>query len=61
MKGNRRRLVRMIYLSVLSRHPTEAEMETIVRYYRTKGVSSYHAGMDLVWALVNSKEFLYRH
>jgi hypothetical protein len=61
VRGNRRRLVRLVYLTVLSRPPTEAETEAIDRYYRTKGVSAYRAGFDLIWALVNTKEFLYRH
>lgn len=60
-RGNRRRQVNSIFLAVLSRNPTDDEVATVGRYFKTKGVNSSQAAADLVWALVNSKEFLYRH
>lgn len=50
-----------IYLNVLSRYPTESETEAVKEYMKIKGVGSYFGTIDLMWALVNSKEFLYRH
>jgi hypothetical protein len=51
----------MIYLNVLSRYPTTEEMTTAEKYFGIKGASSRQATHDLVWALINTKEFLYRH
>lgn len=60
-KGNKRTLIGMIYLNVLSRYPTQAERIMAEKYFQTKGVSTRQATTDLVWALINTKEFLYRH
>jgi hypothetical protein len=60
-KRNRPLLIRIIYMTVLSRMPTRKEMETIDKYYTKKGMNTNFATSDLIWALVNSKEFLYRH
>jgi uncharacterized protein DUF1553/uncharacterized protein DUF1549 len=60
-RGNRRRLVNTIYLAILSRQPTPAERTVADRYFGTRGQNRANATYDLVWALVNSKEFLYRH
>lgn len=55
------KLVRAVWLSVLSRPPLPAEeREALAHGFESKqGVKP--AIDDLVWALVNSKEFLYRH
>lgn len=60
-KGNRRDLIHWIYLAILSRYPTEAEMAAAEKYAQTPGLSLKQAMDDLAWALINSKEFLYRH
>ncbi|MBA7629772.1 hypothetical protein ES703_37276 [subsurface metagenome] len=60
-KGNRRTLISMIYLNILSRYPTQPEVAAAEGYFQTKGTSTRQATNDLVWALVNTKEFLYRH
>ncbi|MBN2592512.1 MAG: DUF1553 domain-containing protein [Sedimentisphaerales bacterium] len=60
-KGNRQTLVNMIYLNILSRYPTKAELATAQQYFQTKGINLRQATNDLVWALINTKEFLYRH
>jgi len=60
-KGNRRMLANLIYLNILSRYPTQAEMTTAQQYFQTKGMNTRQATNDLAWALINSKEFLYRH
>ncbi len=60
-KGNRRMLVGMIYLNILSRHPTPDELAVAEAYFQTKKINMRQAVSDLAWALINSKEFLYRH
>jgi len=60
-KGNRPLLINMIYLNVLSRYPTQTEVAAAEDYFQTKGINTRQATNDLVWALVNTKEFLYRH
>ncbi len=60
-KGNRQELIRSIYLTILSREPTEAELASVAAYGRQKATTPNQVVNDLAWALVNSKEFLYRH
>lgn len=60
-KNNNQELIRMIYLTLLSRYPTDSELKTVLAYYKTKGLGQKQATDDLVWVLINSKEFLYRH
>ncbi len=54
-------LVREIYVIILSRRPTLAEQAAAEDYWTSGGVSQSQAAEDLAWALINSKEFLYRH
>ncbi len=60
--GNRSttEVVTGMYLGILSRFPTAAEIRTAQEYYQT-GVGKRQAVVDLAWALMNSTEFLYRH
>lgn len=60
-KGNRRTLINAIYLNILSRYPTQDELDTAEKYFQTKGINTKQATNDLAWALINTKEFLYRH
>jgi len=57
----RRNVIGMVYLTVLSRYPTRAEMAIVREYARTEGLRPAQIAIDLVWALINTKEFLYRH
>jgi hypothetical protein len=50
-----------LYLTVLSRFPTERELEAIKAYANSGTVSRREAVIDLTWALINTSEFLYRH
>lgn len=56
-----RGLIRAIYLEVLSRYPTDLEIADAEQYFRKGGSDRREAVFDLVWALINTKEFLYRH
>jgi uncharacterized protein DUF1553/uncharacterized protein DUF1549 len=60
-KGNRRMMINTIYLTVLSRYATQTEIAAAGKYFQTKGINTRQAVNDLVWALINTKEFLYRH
>ncbi len=60
-KGSRKELIKNIYLTILSRNPTEHEMELTEKYFQNEGMTRKAAIEDLSWALINSKEFLYRH
>lgn len=57
-RGNRPEMIRQIYLGLLSRFPTKQELATAQKYCQTGG---FWAPQDLAWALINTKEFLYRH
>jgi hypothetical protein len=49
-----------LYLTILSRFPTEDELE-IVKTYGQAGSGRGRALRDLAWALINSPEFSFRH
>lgn len=51
----------MIYLTILSRYPTAEEKKTVQAYAKDTMMHLREAGADLIWALINSKEFLYQH
>ena len=54
-------LITPVYLAVLSRFPTEAEITAVRDYARTGPPRRRELAVDLIWALINSPEFLYRH
>jgi hypothetical protein len=58
---DQREAIRGMYLTILSRYPTEAEVESAQAYARSSELKWREAAKDLAWALVNTKEFLYRH
>jgi hypothetical protein len=59
--GDRAEIIRLVYLNVLSRFPTDQEAAAAEKYFRTGAVTATQGLNDLAWALINSKEFLYRH
>ncbi len=58
---NPRDLVSQIYLTVLSRYPTDDEWKLVAAHSQSGAARGQAAVVDLVWALMNSAEFLYRH
>ena len=46
---------------MLSRHPSDEDRKTAVAHFKDGGRKRYDAVNDLVWALLNSREFLFRH
>jgi hypothetical protein len=57
---NPRDVVVGLYLMILSRFPTEQELNVITGYNQG-GAKGRDGAVDIAWALVNSPEFLYRH
>ena len=49
-----------LYLTILSRRPTPQEKAAVAEYIQ-KATAKRDAFFDVVWALINSSEFLYRH
>ncbi|MEM0924479.1 MAG: DUF1549 domain-containing protein [Planctomycetota bacterium] len=52
--------LRRLYMIALSREPTEQEVQTSAQYLAVRE-NQKQAWEDLIWALVNSKEFLFNH
>jgi hypothetical protein len=48
-----------LYWVALSRAPTEGELETLTKYIEKKGGQTAYE--DVIWALLNTKEFLFNH
>jgi len=53
--------IAQVYLLVLSRPPTAAEVDALRTHAREAKLGPKQMVDDLVWALLNSKEFLYAH
>ena len=53
--------IRPIYLAFLARDPTPAELSIASAYLSKRGRDPRQGILDLAWALINSKEFLFRH
>ncbi len=58
---NPREAVNRMYLTILSRFPTDSEFKIAQDYATSGSVDRRGAWVDLAWALINSPEFLYRH
>ncbi|HPA17856.1 MAG TPA: DUF1553 domain-containing protein [Verrucomicrobiae bacterium] len=52
---------RKLYMTILSRPPTDQELGQIKEYAYAGDAQGQEALVDIVWALFNSAEFLYRH
>jgi hypothetical protein len=56
-----REVILGLYLTILSRYPTEQEMQAITAHTAAGGGRGREAAVDIAWALINSDEFLHRH
>ncbi len=54
-------VINQLYVTILSRHPEDDERRIALAYRESGDVKPHEAYWDLAWALINSKEFLYRH
>jgi hypothetical protein len=50
-----------IYLTILSRYPTPEERKIVIAYIKESKIGRRNATIDVVWALLNTKEFIYKH
>jgi len=50
-------VARTVFLSVLSRRPSDYETAEISKHFATPGVAREELGRDLVWALLAGTEF----
>ena len=53
-------VVESLYLSIYSRRPTEAESKTAVALFVAEGVVRRQVIEDLMWALLNTPEFVFK-
>lgn len=53
-------IIRRLYLTAVSRPPTETELQTARRHLASSG-SATDGLEDIAWAIINSKEFLFQH
>jgi hypothetical protein len=60
-RGGPREVIDSLYLTILSRFPTDAERQVIGAYAQGDTVDGRGAALDVAWALINSAEFLHRH
>ncbi|MBU0717232.1 MAG: DUF1549 and DUF1553 domain-containing protein [Planctomycetes bacterium] len=60
-KRNPRKIIQALYVHILARYPTPDELDTAADYFKQNRRDVQQAANDLAWALINTKEFLYRH
>ncbi len=53
--------VRELYLAAFSREPRPQELKTAIDYLNEPGTAANTNYQDLIWALINTKEFLFNH
>ena len=54
-------ILKQLYLTIVSRFPTQRELQIATEYSQAGTVRGRQGLQDLAWALVNSAEFLHRH
>lgn len=54
-------IISELYLLCYSRPPTPPEAEAALRSFKREGVSRQEATEDVLWALLNSAEFIFNH
>lgn len=54
-------VVTELYLACFSRKPTDTELQTATKAFNASGASRRTATEDVLWALLNSAEFVFNH
>lgn len=60
-KKNPSEITEAIYLAALSRKPTADERKASLAYFNNKDITPQLAAEDILWALLNSAEFVFNH
>jgi hypothetical protein len=60
-KNEKRKLLDSIWMTILSRYPTETELKVIEKDFQQTEFPSQQKIRNLIWAIINSKEFLCKH
>jgi hypothetical protein len=59
--GSANEIAERLYLTILSRFPTDADVKAAEEYAKTGVTKGRDVWVDLAWALINNPEFLLRH
>ncbi len=59
--GKPQEIAERLYLTILSRFPTDADVKAVEEYAKSGVSRGRNLWIDLAWALMNSPEFLLRH
>jgi len=59
--GKPNEIVERLYLTILSRFPTDADAKAVQEHAKTGVTKGRDVWVDLAWALINTPEFLLRH
>jgi len=59
--GKPNEIAERLYLTILSRFPTDADVKAAEEYAKSGVTKGNDVWVDLAWALINSPEFLLRH
>jgi hypothetical protein len=60
-KLTEKELVTELYLWSVARRPSEAEMGVSLKFFSNPDIRREEAAQDLMWALLNSRDFLLNH
>jgi hypothetical protein len=60
-KSDRLAKIRMLWLTLLSRYPTVGELKTVETMYEESPLNDWELTRDLIWSLINTKEFSLQH
>ncbi len=59
--NNPKETLNLLYLTILSRYPTERDVQVAEQFLKSSPVKGRDAWIDITWALINNPEFLLRH
>jgi hypothetical protein len=59
--GEPNEITERLYLTILSRFPTDADVQAAEEHAKAGVAKGRDVWIDLAWALINSPEFLLRH
>ena len=54
-------IIEELYLNTVSRFPDETDRQAVLQAFRDLGLDRRAATEDVLWALLNSKEYLFNH